>query len=260
MFRFILMLLALNCVALGYELSNADSNAESRAAEARSRFKELQTNIKEGILSSPRTPINNQLRENKGPHLTAANNYWLISDIATSSSVCGQSGYIFDVYGSPLSENQCLSAGNGQFYQTNACSPASNGVNLVTEFFNTNDCTGNPASQSSYFLQNCGDSSSTVSYTCADATANPSQPWLTTTTPAGYLLAQFDTTDTTCAGVPVGYSVLVNGICQDEFEYNCPNGEAYSSTDCSGTPYTFPLNMGCQYVQSAQSVTKYGCV
>ena len=96
------MLLALSCVALGYELSNADSNAESRAAEARSRFKELQANIKEGILSSPRTPINNQLRENKGPHLTAANNYWLISDIATSSSVCGQSGHIYDVYGVPL--------------------------------------------------------------------------------------------------------------------------------------------------------------
>jgi len=258
MFRFILLLLVVNCVALGYELSNADSNAGSRVAEAKSKLKELQTNIKEGILNSPRTARNNQLRENEGPHLTATNNFWMISNIATTSSQCGNPSFIFDVYGYALSAFQCEAAGDGQYYQTNGCSTAANGINLITYFYTTSDCSGTPASQSAYFLQNCGDSASSVTYGCADASSNPSQPWSTVTTPSGYLIAGYDSTDTTCGGIPTAYSVLVNGICQGGFEYNCPNGEAYSATDCTGTPYNFPLTMGCQ--NAGQAVNKYGCV
>ena len=176
--------------------------------------------------------------------------------------MCGQSGHIYDVYGVPLGGPQSLCNGAESsylYYQTNECRTVSGGIELVSNFYDTVDCTGSVESQSSYFLQNC-DGTSTVSYTCVDATSNPSQPWAIASTPHGYLLSSYDYSDTDCSGIPTGYSVLVNGICQYQYEYNCPEGESYSTNDCSGTPYTYELTMGCIRNQGSETTTNYACV
>ena len=263
MFRFILLSLVLNYLVVGYELSSVDANVESRLAEAKARFKELQANIGREILNSPRTASNTNLRENKGPHLTA-NNYWLASYIATSPSTCGQPGAIYDVSGQPI-ETDCSTDGVGYWYKVTGCDniQGGGGVNIVSQTYSDDTCTTPVGSEYTYFLQNCGDSSATVTYTCFDAT-NSAEPWAVPespqpSTPPGYLISQFSSTDTGCSGNPISYSVLVNGICMNEFEYACPNAEAYSSSTCSGTPYTFALNNGCMQSSSSGFYYNYQC-
>lgn len=259
MFRFILLSLVLNYLVVGYELSSVDANVESRLAEAKARFKELQANIGREILNSPRTASNTNLRENKGPHLTSSNT-WLASYIATSPSTCGQTNAIYDVYGQPIPD-VCAPTGNAnQWYKIIGCTDQGNsGVNIVSQTYSDANCDNTQGSQYTYFLQNCGDSSATVSYTCFDDDANPAEPWAIPSTPSGYLISQHTSTDTGCSGNPISYTVLVNGICMNEFEYACPNGEAYSSSTCSGTPYTFALNTGCMQSSSSGSNNNYGC-
>lgn len=262
MFRFILLSLVLNYLVVGYELSSVDANVESRLAEAKARFKELQANIGREILNSPRTASNTNLRENKGPHLTASN-IWLASYIATSPSTCGQPGAIYDVYGQPIPP-ACTPTGNAnQWYKVIGCTDqGSSGVNIVSQTYSDADCTDVQGSEYTYFLQNCGDSSATVSYTCFNDNTNSAAPWAIPTqpsTPAGYLISQFSSTDTSCSGNPISYTVLVNGICMNEFEYACPEGKAYSSSTCSGTPYTFALNTGCMQSSSSGSDYNYQC-
>jgi len=265
MFRFILLSLVLNYVVVGYELSSVHANVESRVAEAKARFKELQANIGREILNSPRTASNTNLRENKGPHLTSGN-YWLASYIATSASKCGQPSAIYDVYGQPVVSG-CSPTGNAnQWYKVTGCAPVSgapSGVNIVYEMYSSEACSeeSQVGSSYTYFLQNCGDSSSTVTYSCFPDGANPTMPWLipqSPGTPPGYLISQYDSTDTGCSGNPTSYTVLVNGICMNEFEYACPKGNAYSSSTCSGTPYTFQLSQGCS-ASSSSGYLNYTC-
>lgn len=259
MFRFILLSLVLNYLVVGYELSSVDANVESRLAEAKARFKELQANIGREILNSPRTTSNTNLRENKGPHLTASN-IWMASYIATSPSTCGQTDAIYDVYGQPIPP-ACTPTGNAnEWYKVTGCTnQGSSGVNIVSQTYSDADCTNAVGSPYTYFLQNCGDSSATVSYTCYDDT-NSAEPWKIPTdpqTPAGYLISQYSSTD--CSGIPISYTVLVNGICMNEFEYACPKGKAYSSSTCSGTFYEFELNTGCVQSSSSSSYYNYAC-
>ena len=249
MFRFLILSLVIYSFVLGYEIPAVfESKHATRVSAAKERINELHAKIQSnGFI--PLSTNENHLREkHEELHLTGTTD-WFVQYVATSGSNCGVTSAIYDSYAYSLTTspmNGCYSTASGQeYYKTTACQNVQGGVNLIATFYSDPSCTtpnGNPNGVS--FAQSCSGSTS-ISYSCANGISeSDTTPWTTINSgQSGYITADY--AQDGCSGAPNTYFLYYNNVCHNYFEYSCPNGNGYSTSDCNGAPFTYKLKQGC---------------